>query len=440
MTTRSSDSPRMGRVALASAIGTIVEFYDFTIFGTAVALVFSKVFFPSLGAAAATALALATFGVAFLVRPFGAVFFGHFGDRFGRKNTLVATLLLMGLATVAIGLLPSAETIGAAAPILLVVLRCVQGLAMGGEWAGATVVTAESAPAHRRGLYGMYPQLGPSLGFLLSSATFLLTSVAVTEQELLAWGGRVPFLASAILIVVGLAARVALEEPKSFEQSVSKDSGVRKLPVVDLFREQTKELVLASGSTIAVFGLFYLAITYMASYGIQTLKLGTSTVLLIGMAGGVSLAVTTVLSAMWSDKIGRKRVLMIGNALCLLATAALFPIINHGTAGALLLGVVLLQGAIGIAYGPLGAYLPELFAARYRYTGAGLSYNIATVIGGALTPIIASQLIQRFGTLSVGIYTAALCIVSLVALALSKETRVTASAQPTQVFARPTTL
>src|SRR4029453_1606242 len=183
MTTRSIHSPRMGRGALASAIGTIVEFYDFTIFGTAVALVFSKVFFPSLGAAAATALALATFGVAFLVRPFGAVFFGHFGDRFGRKNTLVATLLLMGLATVAIGLLPSAETIGAAAPILLVVLRCVQGLAMGGGGAGATGGPAEGAPANRRGLYGMYPQLGPSLGFLLSSATFLLTSVAVTEQE-----------------------------------------------------------------------------------------------------------------------------------------------------------------------------------------------------------------------------------------------------------------
>jgi metabolite-proton symporter len=414
---------QMARIATAATIGTVIEFYDFTIFGTAAALVFSKVFFPSLGNAAATAVALATFGVAFVIRPFGAIFFGHFGDRIGRKNTLVITLLLMGLATVGIGLLPTAQSIGPWAPVLLVTLRVIQGLAMGGEWAGASVVSTESAPADRRGRYGMYPQLGPALGFLLSSATFLLTSLTMTNEAFLDWGWRVPFLASAILIVVGLAVRIALEETETFQKATADSSGVRKFPVVSLFREQSRELALASASTIAVFGLFYLAITYITSYGTQTLGLSKSQMLPIGMAGGVSLAVFTIIGGVWSDKIGRKRVLLIGNAACLVFALLLFPLIDTRQPAALVLGLVLLQGAIGLAYGPLGAYLPELFAAQYRYTGAGLAYNIATVIGGALTPIIASQLIVEFGSSAVGYYNAGLCLISLTALCLSKETR-----------------
>jgi len=412
----------MKRVAVASTVGTVIEFYDFTIFGTAAALVFSKVFFPSLGSAAATAVALATFGVAFVIRPFGAILFGHFGDRFGRKNTLVTTLLLMGLATVGIGLLPTAHDIGAWAAILLVLLRCVQGLAMGGEWAGATVVTAESAPADRRGYYGMYPQLGPAIGFALSSATFLLTTMTMSDAAFLSWGWRVPFIASAVLIVVGFIARMALEEPEESKKALSANQGVRKLPVAELFRDQAKQVALATGATIAVFGLFYFAIVYLASYGTQVLKLGKTEVLLIGIAGAVSLAIATMLGAIWSDKVGRKKVLSIGNAVCLVTALCLFPAIAAGGSAALLVGVVILQAGIGLAYGPLGAYLPELFAVRYRYTGAGLAYNLATVLGGALTPIIASQLIERFGSYSVGFYTAVLCAVSLVALVVSKET------------------
>lgn len=414
---------RMGRVATASLVGTVIEFYDFTIFGTSAALVFDKIFFPSLGTAAAIAVALATFGVAFVIRPFGAVLFGHFGDRLGRKNTLVATLLLMGLSTVGIGLLPTAETVGPMAAVLLVILRCVQGLAMGGEWAGASLVTTESAPAHERGKYGMFPQLGPAIGFLLSSATFLITSSTLTNAEFLSWGWRIPFLTSAALIVIGLIIRVTLEETDVFQHKVVEKSGVVKLPVVELFTTQRRELVLATGSTIAVFGLFYLGITYLMSYGTLNLGLNRTTVLLIGMAGGVSLAVTTILGAVWSDKIGRKRVLIIGNSLCLMAALGLFPLIQGGGTVALLAGVIVLQAAIGLAYGPLGAYLPELFAPRFRYTGAGLSYNIATVLGGAITPIVATQLLERFGPLSIGIYMAALCGISLLALLLSKETR-----------------
>lgn len=413
---------RMGRVATASLVGTVIEFYDFTIFGTSAALVFGKIFFPSLGAAAAIAVALATFGVAFIVRPFGAILFGHFGDRLGRKNTLVATLLLMGLSTVGIGLLPTAATLGPMAAVLLVILRCVQGLAMGGEWAGASLVTTESAPAHERGKYGMFPQLGPAIGFLLSSATFLVTSSTLTNAEFLSWGWRIPFLTSAALIVVGLIIRITLEETDVFQRKVLETSGVVKLPVVELFSEQRSELFLATGSTIAVFGLFYLGITYLMSYGTVNLGLNRTTVLLIGMAGGVSLAISTILGAIWSDKIGRRRVLVIGNSLCLVAALGLFPLIEGGAALPFFVGVVVLQAAIGLAYGPLGAYLPELFAPRFRYTGAGLAYNIATVLGGAITPIVASQLIARYGTFSIGIYMAALCAISLIALLFSRET------------------
>lgn len=237
MSTTTVDT-RMGRVATASLVGTVIEFYDFTIFGTAAALVFDKIFFPTLGTAAAIAVALATFGVAFIIRPFGAVLFGHFGDRLGRKNTLVATLLLMGLSTVGIGLLPTAETFGPMAAVLLVILRCVQGLAMGGEWAGASLVTTESAPAHERGKYGMFPQLGPAIGFLLSSATFLITSSTLTNAEFLSWGWRIPFLTSAVLIVVGLIIRITLEETDVFQHKVVEKSGVVKLPVVELFTTQ----------------------------------------------------------------------------------------------------------------------------------------------------------------------------------------------------------
>jgi metabolite-proton symporter len=418
--------PRMGRIAAASAIGTVIEFYDFTIFGTAAALVFSKVFFPALGGAAATAVALATFGVAFVIRPFGAILFGHFGDRIGRKNTLIATLLLMGVATVGIGLLPSAQQIGPWAPILLVALRCIQGLAMGGEWAGATVVTAESAPDDRRGLYGMYPQLGPALGFLLSSSTFLITSLTMSDAAFVQWGWRIPFLASALLIVVGFVARMALEEPKAFEEEVQhKNAAVRKLPVVELFQQQAKQVALATGATIAVFGLFYFAIVYLPSYATKALGMLKSDVLLIGMAGGVSLAAATILGAIWSDRSGRKKVLSIGNAVCLVAALLLFPLANTGGTFALLLGVIVLQAGIGLAYGPLGAYLPELFATRFRYTGAGLAYNLGTVLGGALTPIFAAYLVEWYGAYAVGIYTATLCAISLVAIAYSKETRPT---------------
>lgn len=418
----STTKPRMRRVASASLVGTVIEFYDFTVYGTAAALVFSKVMFPSLGASAGTAVSLATFGVAFAIRPFGSILFGHFGDRLGRKNTLVITLAMMGAATFLIGVLPTPGSIGIAAPILLVVLRCVQGLAMGGEWAGATLLATETAPEDTRGRYGTFPQLGPALGFILSSATFLIISVTMSDAAFLQWGWRLPFLASAVLIVVGLLIRAKLEEPHAFRDVQAAGKTVA-LPIKALLTHQWRELALASACAISCFALFYVSITYLTAYATATLGQDRSTVLIVGIAGGIFLGITTVLSGIWSDRFGRKRVLLVGNAMAMVISALLFPIIGTGTITALVVAVCLLQAIVGITYGPLGAYLPELFSAEYRYTGAGLAYNVATVLGGALTPLIADRLIPRWGATSIGIYLVALTCITLLALALSRETR-----------------
>lgn len=407
------------KVVFASTVGSIVEFYDFMIYGTAAALVFNVVFFPSLGAAAGTALALATFGVPFIIRPLGSVIFGFLGDRIGRRNTLVITFLMMGVATVAIGLLPSANTIGIAAPLLLVLLRIIQGFALAGEWAGAALVTTENASSGNRGRYGMYPQLGPAVGFLLSCLTFLTMSATLTPDEFVAWGWRVPFLASAVLIVVGLIVRLSIEETAVFRIDVAKGvSGAH--PLRDVFAHHWRNVLVAALIPVAMFGLFYVGITYMITYATTTLGLERGTVLGVSAVGAIVLAMTTALGGILSDRFGRGTVLVAGNVFCLIAALLLFPIVNIGTAGALLAGLVILEAAVGVAYGPLGAFIPEQFGAQYRYSGASIAYNIAALVGGGLTPIIGSLLVPAFGEASLGLYVALLCLVSLTALVLSR--------------------
>ncbi len=255
----------MHRIAIASFSGTTIEFYDFFIYGTAAALVFAPVFFPALGAAAGTVAAFATFGVAFFFRPLGSILFGHFGDRLGRKRTLVATLLLMGLSTFAIGLLPSAETIGVLAPIVLVVLRALQGLAVGGEWAGAALLTTEYAPAHKRGLYSMFPQLGPGIALALSSLTFLVTTLTLSPEAFREWGWRIPFLISILLVAVGLYIRLKIDETPVFRQVESRNEQVR-LPFVTALRHQWREVLLAGGTLTMIFAFFYIGSVYLTSY------------------------------------------------------------------------------------------------------------------------------------------------------------------------------
>ena len=408
----SSATPPMRRIAIASMTGTVIEFYDFFIYGTAAALVFNKVFFPSLGAAAGTALALATFGVAFVARPFGSVLFGHFGDKLGRKRTLVTTLLLMGLSTLAIGLLPTTGTIGVAAPILLVVLRILQGLAVGGEWAGATLLTAENSPGKTRGKYALFPQLGPSLAFALASATFLTTALTMSNESFLAWGWRVPFIASVLLVAVGLYVRLAITETAAF-MAREKTTSTR-MPVMEVLSTHTGRVALGAGSTMAVFAFFYIGVTYLTSYGTQELGLPRTTVLAMGIIGGLVFAATTIAGAILSDRVGRRKMIIIGNASAIVAGVIAFPILDIGTAWAFGLGLSLVLGVVGIAYGPQGAQLPELFPTHYRYTGAGMAYNLAGVLGGGVVPLIATALVAGLGSsLAIGLLLAGLSVISL---------------------------
>jgi|HubBroStandDraft_6_1064221.scaffolds.fasta_scaffold122048_2 MFS family permease len=428
---RASTSVPMRRIALASLWGTTIEFYDFFIYGTAAALVFGKVFFPGLGASAATAASFATLGVAFLFRPLGAILFGHLGDRLGRKRTLVSTLLLMGSATVAVGLLPTATSIGAAAPIALVVLRAVQGLAVGGEWAGAALLTAEYAPKGKRGLYGMFPQLGPSSAFGLSSATFLVTALTMSPEAFQSWGWRIPFLVSIVLVAVGLYVRLQIAETPVFRQAVARLEQA-KVPVAEALRHQWREILLVGGTLTMLFGFFYIGSVYLTSYAgptpppathVGVLGLTRPTILACGIAASVVGAAVVALSALVSDRVGRRRVILVGNLVAIVWGLVLFPLMQPGSA--LLFGVGLTGTSVcsAIAYGPAAAYLPEIFSTRYRCTAAGMGYNLAGILGGALPLIVAPWLTAAFGGIGVGVYMAALGLLSMVCVLALKETR-----------------
>ncbi|MFD2025275.1 MFS transporter [Promicromonospora aerolata] len=414
-----TDAPKMRRVAVASTVGTVVEFYDFFIFSTAAVLVFQSVFYAELGTAAASASALATIGVAFVARPFGSVIFGHFGDRIGRKKTLVTSMLLMGGATVAVGLLPGADSIGVAAPVLLVLLRMAQGIAVGGEWAGALLMATEYAPAKQRGTFAMFPQLGPSLGLSLSTGTFLVTSLVLDDAAFLSWGWRVPFLMSAVLVLVGLWVRLSLEETPVFR----KESVRSRAPFMDLMRNQSRELALASGATLGVLAFFGTSATMLLSYGSVTLGLPRQWVLGAAIIGGLAFAAATIAGGIWSDRVGRRPLLVGSHVLAVLTAVALFPILDLATLPAFTAGLVLAFVVTGLAYAPLGAQLAEVFATTYRYTGAGLAYNIGGVVGAACAPLIGAVLLERWGSLAVGIMLAVYATVALACLAKLGETR-----------------
>jgi len=416
-------STPMRRVALASCAGTTIEFYDFFIYGTAAALVFPTVFFPALGAAAGTVASFATFAVAFVARPLGAVLFGHFGDRLGRKKTLISTLLLMGVSTVAIGLLPGADSIGVAAPIILVALRFTQGLAVGGEWAGATLLAAEYAPADKRGLYGVFPQTGPALAFALSSATFLGVNVFVgeTSPAFVEWGWRVPFVLSALLVLVGLYVRLKVEETPMFR--ASSPAARTRGPLAGAFRHQGREILVAAGALAMLFAFFYIGTAYLTSYGTTALGLPREQVLTLGLVGAFVFGSTIVLSGIYSDRLGRKKVLVISSALSVPWGLALFPLLDAGSATAFAIGLFGTLAIFGVSYGPAGALLPEMFRTEYRYTGAGMAYNLAGVIGGGTAPILAARLTEAGNTGAVGLMLAGFGLLSLVCALCLPETR-----------------
>jgi MFS family permease len=418
----SSRPNSMKKIAVASMIGTLIEFYDFLIYGTAAALVFAKVFFPSLGHSSGTILALATFGVAFVARPLGSVIFGHFGDRIGRKKTLVSTLLLMGLSTVAIGLLPTAESIGIWAPIAVVALRIAQGLAVGGEWAGATLLTSENATPASRGTYAVFPQLGASLAFSFASATYLIIALIMSSESFLAWGWRIPFLASSVLVVVGLVVRATIEESLEFKRTVERKEIVR-VPIAETFREQGRQVVLGGLILMPIFAFFYVGAVYLTNYATVTLGLGKTTVLAVGIVGGLAWAATTVVGSVWSDRFDRHYVVLVGGLISAAVGLVLFPIIDIGTPLSFLIGITLMLGSLGFAYGPMGALLPETFATRYRYSAAGVSYNLGGVLGGAVIPLVATTLVTSFGSYALGLLLAATALVGCASVLMLRRLR-----------------
>ncbi|SOB82394.1 MFS transporter [Streptomyces sp. 1331.2] len=420
---------QLRRAAAAALIGTAIEFYDFFIYGTAAALVFGVVFFPGLGAVGALLAAFSVYAVAFLARPLGAVVFGHFGDRVGRKATLVVSLLLMGLATAAVGLLPGFAAWGWWAPAVLVVLRVCQGVGLGGEWGGAALLIAENAPAARRGRYGGFLQLGPTIGFVLANGVFLALQLGLDERAFRAWGWRVPFLASFALVAVGLFVRLRVEESPLFramertEERGEKGAHGERPPVLEVVREHWRPVVAGGGAITVGYALFYLTTTYSLAYATSGLGVASTLVLAMLLVGAVGMAGTVWLSAERSDRWGRRRTLRWATGLAAGWALVLFPLLESVSRPLMFVALAGAMVVLGCMFGPVAAFLPELFPTRVRYTGAALTYNLGGVVGGALTPLVATRLTAAYGTAQpVGWYLAGLGVLALGCLRLLPET------------------
>ena len=409
------------QVLFASLIGTTIEFFDFYIYATAAVIVFPRLFFPTSDPASATLASLATFGIAFVARPVGSALFGHFGDRIGRKTTLVAALLTMGLSTVIIGALPTYASIGVAAPLLLALCRFGQGLGLGGEWSGAVLLAVENAPPGKRAWYGMFPQLGAPLGFFFSGSTFLALSRWLTDEQFFRFGWRIPFLASALLVIVGLYVRLAIHETPVFREALSRSERV-KLPMLVVFRDFPKTLFFGTLIALATFVLFYLMTVFALSWGTTALGYTRQQFLIIQLFGILFFALTIPFSAVFADRHGRRRTLLWVTAAIGAFGFVMAPLLNGGAAGtvaATALGMALM----GLTYGPLGTALSELFPTTVRYTGSSLTFNLAGVFGASLAPYIATWLAKMYGLHYVGYYLTLAAALTLIGLLATRETK-----------------
>lgn len=418
------NSPR--QVLFASLIGTTIEFFDFYIYATAAVLVFPKLFFPTSDPASATLASLATFGIAFLARPIGSALFGHFGDRIGRKTTLVIALSTMGFSTFIIGALPTYRTIGFAAPLLLALCRFGQGIGLGGEWGGAVLLAIENAPPKKRAWYGMFPQLGAPVGFFLSGGVFLLLSRWLTDKQFFVFGWRLPFLASAVLVFLGLYVRLTITETPVFQKSRSRGEQVR-LPMLVVVRKYTKELISGISLSLATFVLFYLMTVFALSWGTNALGYSRSKFLLMQLLDISFFAVTIPLSAILAER-GRRRVMLWITVLIGAFGLVLAPLFAAGTTGAMLMMAIGL-GLMGLTYGPLGTVISELFPTSVRYTGSSLAFNLAGILGASLAPYIAMWLAKTYGLQYVGYYltvAAALTFLGLLSIRETKDDDLTA--------------
>ena len=402
-------------IAFASFIGTAIEFYDFYIYAMAAALVIGQVFFPASDPATQSLNAFLTFGIAFIARPVGAVVFGHFGDKVGRKATLAASLLLMGVSTLLIGLLPGYAVLGIWAPIILCVLRFGQGLGLGGEWGGAALLATEHAPAGRRGWFGMFPQLGPSVGFLLATLSFLALTLCLTDAEFKAWGWRLPFIASALLVVVGLYVRFKLAETPAFTAALAENK-THAMPIKPLLKTHWRPVVLGALAMVVCYNLFYTATVFCLSYG--TTQLGMQRADFLGMLCVAILFMTlaTPIAAHLSDRLGRRPVLLTSSALAVLAGFALSPLMASASVLHITLFLSLALFLMGATFAPMGAYLPEQFPVELRYTGAGLAYQFGGILGASFAPYISQLLVNAGGLSWVGAYVSVAAAISFLAV------------------------
>ena len=422
-------------VIAASMVGTAIEFYDFYAYGTAAANYFPKVFFGDTANPTVALLAsLLTFAIAFIARPLGSLVFGHFGDRMGRKTTLVVSLLTMGVATFLIGCLPTYDQWGVAAVAVLCLCRFVQGIGLGGEWSGAALVATENAPESKRALYGSFPELGAPIGFFLSNGTYFLLETFNDDDAMLAWGWRVPFLLSAILVIVGLVVRVQMEETPIFRLA-QEQKKVVKSPLTEVFKKSWKQVLQATFLVAVTYTLFYTLATWSLAWGTKSTEQGGGSLgfanqeyLLMLMIAVCVFAAFIVISCVNADKFGRKRVITISSC-CLVAFALLFPylldpaVVGQRNFAANLLFLCLGFALMGTAFGPIGAFLPELFDANVRYSGSGIGYNLAAIVGAAFVPTIATWLSHNWGVHSVGLYLCVMALCCLVAVLSCKETK-----------------
>jgi metabolite-proton symporter len=409
-----------GQVLFASLVGTTVEFFDFYIYATAAVLIFPSLFFPGSNPASAVLLSFATFGVAFFARPIGSALFGHFGDRIGRKRTLVLALSTMGLSTFIIGVLPGYAVLGVLAPILLALCRFGQGIGLGGEWGGAVLLAVENAPPRKRALYGMFPQLGAPVGFTLSGLVFLALTRTLTPHQFLGFGWRLPFLASAVLVLLGLYVRLTITETPVFTESLRRAAPV-KLPVLDVLRRHPRELVAGILVCLSTFVLFYLMIVFALSWGTKALHYSNTRFLTLQLLANLFFAAAIPVSA-WLAEFGRRRVL-IAVTVAIGAFGFVFaPLFQAGLTGAFLTMAIGLT-LMGFTYGPLGTVVSELFPTPVRYTGSSLAFSMAGILGASAAPYIATELARRYSLGAVGYYLTASAALTLVGLLLIRETK-----------------
>ena len=420
----------MHKVAMTALAGTSIEWYDFFLYGAAAALVFPTAFFGEVSESTALILSLLTFAAGFIARPIGGIIFGHYGDKVGRKKTLVAALLLMGIASTLIGLLPTYAMIGVTAPLLLTSLRFAQGLAIGGQWGGAMLLVTESAPSNQRGYYGAFAQAGAPLGVILANLAFIITSASLPEESFMSWGWRIPFLASAILIGISMYVQLTMEDTKAFKelqnlqknQDKIENTPIRKSPVVEALIKYPKRIALAAGAFLSIQVTFYILVAFLLAYGVQSAEMSRDDMLTAVLIGSAIMVPIQFIFSSYSDRNGRKGVFMAGAILTALWAFAIFPLVDTGNFWLIVIAVTIGLSLLSMMYGPQAAFFTELFSTEVRYSGATLGYQLGAIAGGAFAPTIAAKLWTDFDIFWVSVYIAFASVLTLISVMLLSET------------------